>query len=45
MRTLKWLAAMALASMIGTLPSCGTMSGGGMKYFLNPPLVAALDRA
>ena len=31
MRTLKSLVSVMLASMIGILPSCGTMGGGGMK--------------
>ena len=34
-RTLKWLAAMALASAVGTLPSCGTMDGG--MHLIEPP--------
>jgi hypothetical protein len=37
MRTLKSLVAVALASLIGTLPSCGTMGGGGMRYLEQPP--------
>jgi hypothetical protein len=36
MRTLKSLAAVIAASLVGTLGSCGTM-GGGMKYFTDPP--------
>ena len=37
MRTIKWLAGVVLASMVGSLPSCGTMGGGGMKYLVDPP--------
>jgi len=37
----KWLVGLALTCMIGSLPSCGTMGGGGMKYFVDPPPVAA----
>ena len=35
-RTFRWLAAVAIASMVGSLPSCGTM-GGGMGHFVDPP--------
>lgn len=35
-RTLRWLAAVALASMVGSLPSCGTMVGG-MGHLVDPP--------
>ena len=40
-RTLRWLAAAVLASMVGIVPSCGTMGGGGMKYLVDPPSSAA----
>jgi hypothetical protein len=36
-RSMKWFAAFALACMAGTLPACGTMGGGGMKYLVDPP--------
>ncbi len=36
-RTFRWLAALALASAVGTLPSCGTMGGGGMKHLVDQP--------
>jgi hypothetical protein len=35
-----WLAGLALACMAGTLPACGTMGGGGMKYLVDPSGVA-----
>jgi hypothetical protein len=37
MRWMKWFAGFALAFMAGTLPACGTMGGGGMKYLVDPP--------
>ncbi len=37
MRTLKWLISVALAWALGSLPACGTMGGGGMKYLVEPP--------
>ena len=39
-RTFRWLAAVGLASMVGSLSSCGTM-GGGMGHLVNPPQIAA----
>ena len=33
MRALRSFVILVLASMAGTLASCGTMGGGGMKYF------------
>lgn len=39
-RTLRWLAAVALATMAGSLPSCGTM-GGGMGHLVDPPTFSA----
>jgi hypothetical protein len=44
MRTIKrlgkGLAALALAWMVGTIPACGTMGGGGMgKYLIDPGAV------
>ncbi len=39
--TFKWLAGLALACMVGSLSSCGTMGGGGMKYLVDPPFAAA----
>ena len=33
---LKILAAVVLAAMIGTVPACGSMGGGGMKYLVDP---------
>ena len=44
MRTIKrigkGLAALALAWMVGTIPACGTMGGGGMgKYLVDPGAV------
>jgi hypothetical protein len=36
-RKLKLLLAIALACTAGTLPACGTMGGGGMKYLVDPP--------
>ena len=40
MRKLRWIAGLALAWMVGSFPACGTM-GGGMKYMVDPPEVAA----
>jgi hypothetical protein len=39
-RRFKWLVSLALACIIGSLPSCGTMGGGGMKYLMDPPSAA-----
>jgi hypothetical protein len=36
LRTLRILVAIALAAMIGTVPACGSMGGGGMKYVIDP---------
>lgn len=42
MRTLKTLVAVLLASVIGTVASCGTMGGGGgMRYLVEPPPTAS----
>ena len=38
MRTLKTLVAVLLASLIGTVSSCGTMGGGGMRSLVEPPV-------
>jgi predicted small secreted protein len=40
LRRLRDLIAIALACAVTTLPACGTMSGGGMKYLLGPPSAA-----
>ena len=41
MRTLKTLVAGLLASVIGTVASCGTMGGGGgMRHLVEPPVDA-----
>jgi len=39
-RSMKWLVSLALACVVGSLPGCGTMGGGGMKYLVDPPSVA-----
>jgi hypothetical protein len=39
MRAIKWLAGMVLAWVLGGLPSCATMGGGGMKYLVDPPAI------
>ena len=36
LRRAKMLAAIALAAMVGTVPACGSMGGGGMKYLIDP---------
>ena len=36
LRRIKWLAAIVLAAMVGTVPACGSMGGGGMKYLIDP---------
>ncbi len=33
----KMVVAAILALAIGSLPACGTMGGGGMKYIAEPP--------
>jgi hypothetical protein len=33
----KAVAILALTCLVGSLPSCGTMGGGGMKYLVDPP--------
>jgi hypothetical protein len=40
MRGLRILVAVAMASVAGGIPACGTMGGGGMKYFAEPTVVA-----
>jgi hypothetical protein len=32
----KWLVAMVLAALVGAVPACGSMSGGGTKYLIDP---------
>jgi len=34
------LVAMVISFAIGSVPACGTMGGGGMKYLWEPPSVA-----
>jgi len=41
MRKFKWLAGWLLACTLGTLPSCSTMGGGGMKYLMDLPTATA----
>ena len=36
LRGLKAVVALMLAGMVGSLPACGTMGGGGMKYLIEP---------
>ena len=36
MRIFKWLAGLILAWMVGSIPACGTMGGGGMKSLVDP---------
>jgi hypothetical protein len=36
LRKLKILAAVVLAAMVGTVPACGSMGGGGMHYLIDP---------
>jgi hypothetical protein len=40
-RSVKWLASLVLAWMVGSLPGCATMGGGGMKYLVDPPPFAS----
>ena len=40
LRRVRALIAIALACAATTVPACGTMGGGGMKYLLGPPSVA-----
>jgi hypothetical protein len=37
MRILKALVAALLMGLFGTVSSCGTMGGGGMRYLADPP--------
>jgi hypothetical protein len=39
-RTFRYLMAVVLACAVGSVPSCGTMGGGGMKYLAEPPPAA-----
>lgn len=34
LRRLRVLIAVVLACVVGSLPACGTMGGGGMRYLL-----------
>lgn len=36
-RRFRVVVATALALAVGSIPACGTMGGGGMKYFSEPP--------
>ena len=36
-RTFRILVATLLAFAVGSVPACGTMGGGGMKYLWDPP--------
>jgi hypothetical protein len=36
-RRFRVVVATALAFAVGSVPACGTMGGGGMKYFSEPP--------
>lgn len=40
-RLFRWLVTLALAWMVGIVPGCASMGGGGMKYFVDFPSVAA----
>lgn len=35
-RKFRWAIAMALACAVGSLPSCASMGGSGMKYLIDP---------
>jgi hypothetical protein len=39
LRSVRLVAAIAIAAAAGTLPACGSM-GGGMHYFIDPPALA-----
>lgn len=41
LRKLKLLTVIVLACAAGTLPACGTMGGGGMRYLVDPPIDAS----
>jgi len=36
-RRFRIVVAAVLAFAVGSLPACGTMGGGGMKYIVEPP--------
>lgn len=40
-RGFKMIVATVLACAVGSLPACGTMGGGGMKYLVEPPASAS----
>lgn len=33
----RMIVATVLACAVGSIPACGTMGGGGMKYLVEPP--------
>ena len=37
MQTLKAIVAVMVATLVGSVASCGTMGGGGMRYLAEPP--------
>ena len=41
LRALRTAVATFLALTAASLPACGTMSGGGMHYFLDPGVTAS----
>lgn len=42
-RRFRWVVAIMLAGAVGSLPSCASMGGSGMKYMVDP--AGASDRA
>jgi len=36
LRGVRLLVAIVVAAMVGTVPACGSMNGGGMKYLIDP---------
>lgn len=45
LRGLRVSVAVVLACVVGSLPACGTMGGGGMKYLFEHLQVQALTSA
>jgi len=43
MRTLRWLVAAGFMTMMGTVSSCSTMGGGGMRGYLTDSIPDAVQ--
>lgn len=45
LRMIRKVVATLLAFGIASVPACGTMGGGGMKYFADPPSPTPISAA